>query len=90
MLEKDPKEVLINYTKFPQININIPVKNKDIINDSAITSFIKEIEADITVGRVLVRPSGTESLIRVMVEASEESVASKFAKDIAKLVSSKS
>ncbi len=90
MLEKDPKEVLINYTKFPQININIPVKNKDIINDSEITSFIKEIEADITVGRVLVRPSGTESLIRVMVEASEESVASKFAKDIAKLVSSKS
>ena len=43
-----------------------------------------------TVGRVLVRPSGTESIIRVMVEASEEAVAKKFAKDIAKLISSKS
>ena len=90
MLEKDPKEVLINYKRFPQININIPVKNKDIINDSEITSCIKDIESDMTVGRVLVRPSGTESIIRVMVEASEEAVAKKFAKDIAKLISSKS
>ena len=90
MLEKDPKEVLINYKRFPQINISIPVKNKDIINDSEITSCIKDIESDMTVGRVLVRPSGTESIIRVMVEASEEAVAKKFAKDIAKLISSKS
>jgi phosphomannomutase len=43
-----------------------------------------------TVERVLVRASGTESIIRVMVEASEEAVAKKFAKDIAKLIKSKS
>ena len=82
-------DVLSNYSKFPQINISIPVTNKDIINDSEIKSFIKEVESDITVGRVLVRASGTESIIRVMVEASEQSVAQKFADDIAKLISSK-
>ncbi len=89
MLEKDPQEVLANYSKFPQININIPVKNKDLVNDSEIKSFIKEIEGDMTVGRVLVRPSGTENIIRVMVEASAENVAKKFAEDIAKLIKSK-
>ena len=90
ILEKNPKEVLSNYKKFPQININIPVKNKDIINDSELKSFIKEVESDMTIGRVLVRPSGTESIIRVMVEAAEEEVAQKFADDIANLIKSKS
>lgn len=90
ILEKDAQEVLANYSKFPQININIPVKNKDLVNDSEIKSFIKEIESDMTVGRVLVRPSGTENIIRVMVEASAENVAKKFAEDIAQLIKSKS
>ena len=90
LLEKDPKEVLANYKKFPQVNINIPVKNKDIVNDSEIKSIVRDVESDITVGRVLVRASGTENIIRVMVEAAEEGVASKFAKDISKLVKSKS
>ena len=90
LLEKDPKEVLANYKKFPQVNINIPIKNKDIVNDSEIKSIVRDVESDITVGRVLVRASGTENIIRVMVEAAEEDVASKFAKDISNLVKSKS
>ena len=90
LLEKEPKEVLANYKKFPQVNINIPVKNKDIVNDSEIKSIVRDVESDITVGRVLVRASGTENIIRVMVEAAEEDVASKFAKDISNLVKSKS
>ena len=43
-----------------------------------------------TVGRILVRPSGTESKIRIMVEASEKQVAEKFASDIEKIIRSKS
>ena len=43
-----------------------------------------------TVGRILVRPSGTESKIRIMVEASQRGVAEKFATDIEKLIKSKS
>ena len=83
ILEKDPGDILQNYTKMPQININVEVENKDILSDSGIQKKVKEIESDLTVGRVLVRPSGTESKIRVMVESDDEITATKYAKDIA-------
>ena len=83
LLEKDPEDILSNYTKMPQVNLNVEVDNKDILSDSDIQKKIKEIESDLTVGRVLVRPSGTESIIRVMVESDDEITATKYAKDIA-------
>ena len=83
ILEKDPEDILSNYTKMPQVNLNVEVDNKDILSDSDIQKKIKEIESDLTVGRVLVRPSGTESIIRVMVESDDEITATKYAKDIA-------
>jgi phosphoglucosamine mutase len=89
ILEKDPSEVLANFTKMPQINHAVKVINKDVINNKDIIDFIKTVESDITVGRVLVRPSGTENKIRVMVEAPEEKVANKYAKDIISLIESK-
>jgi phosphoglucosamine mutase len=82
ILEKDPEDILRNYTKMPQVNINVDVDNKDILSDSDIQKKIKEIESDLTVGRVLVRPSGTESKIRVMVESDDVITATKYAKDI--------
>ena len=90
LLEKKPSEVLANYKKIPQVNTALKVKNKDIVNDKDLQSLIKEIESDITVGRVLVRPSGTEPKIRIMIEAPEIKVAKKYASDIEKLVESKS
>ena len=86
ILEKNPEDILRNYTKMPQININVEVANKDILSDSDIQKRIKEIESDLTVGRVLVRPSGTESKIRVMVESDDEITATKYAKDIAGMI----
>ena len=83
ILEKDPEDILSNYTKMPQVNLNVEVDNKDILSDSDIQKKIKEIESDLTVGRVLVRASGTESKIRVMVESDDEITATKYAKDIA-------
>ena len=83
ILEKDPEDILSNYTKMPQVNLNVEVDNKDVLSDSDIQKKIKEIESDLTVGRVLVRPSGTESKIRVMVESDDEITATKYAKDIA-------
>ena len=90
MLEKSPQEVLSNYKKIPQINKAISVNNKDIVNDKDLKALIKAIESDMTVGRILVRPSGTESKIRIMVEAPEKQVAEKFASDIEKIIRSKS
>jgi len=90
MLEKKPSEVLANYTKIPQVNIAVPVKNKDIVNDKDLQSLIKEIESDMTIGRLLVRPSGTEPKIRIMIEAPQIEVAKKFASDIESLILKKS
>ena len=90
LLDKKPSQILANYNKIPQINLAIKVKNKDIVNDKDLQSLIKEIESDITVGRVLVRPSGTEPKIRIMIEAPEIKVAKKYAADIEKLIESKS
>ena len=90
LLDKRPSEVLMNYTKIPQINTAVKVKNKDIINDKELKLLLTDIESDITVGRVLVRPSGTEPKIRIMVEAPEEKVARKFANDIEKIIESQS
>ena len=90
MLEKKPSEVLANYKKIPQINIAVSVKNKDIVNDKDLQSLIKEIESDMTIGRVLVRPSGTEPKIRIMIEAPQIEVAKKFAIDIESLILKKS
>ena len=90
ILGKKPSEVLSTYTKIPQINKAVEVSNKDIINDKDLKSLLKKIESDLTVGRILVRPSGTEPKIRIMVESSESNVAEKFASDIEKLIKSKS
>jgi phosphoglucosamine mutase len=90
ILEKKPSEILSNYTKIPQINKAVKVSNKDIVNDKDLKSLLKKIESDMTVGRILVRPSGTEPKIRIMVEASQRGVAEKFATDIEKLIKSKS
>ena len=89
ILDKKPSEVLSNFVKIPQINSSVEVSNKDVINDKDVKSFLKEIESDITVGRVLVRPSGTEAKIRIMVESSESNIAKKYAKDIEKMILSK-
>ena len=85
ILERDPEDVLSNYKKMPQININVEVENKDIFSDADIQKKLKEVESDLTVGRVLVRPSGTENKIRVMVESDDEITASKYASDIAEM-----
>ncbi len=90
MLEKKPSEVLANYKKIPQINIAVSVKNKDIVNDKDLQSLIKEIESDMTIGRVLIRASGTEPKIRIMIEAPQIEVAKKFASDIESLILKKS
>ena len=89
LLEKTPSEVLRNFIKIPQVNKAVQVKNKDIVNDKDINSIIKDIESDITVERVLLRASGTESKIRIMIEALDRKVAEKFASDIEKIIKSK-
>ena len=75
-------------TRFPQVLINVKDVNKSKLNSSgAIASAISEFESQLGgSGRVLVRASGTENLVRVMVEAESSETANKIATKIAELV----
>jgi phosphoglucosamine mutase len=70
---------------YPQALINIPVEKKSGWNrDPEITATIKKVEERLgDKGRVLVRASGTENKIRVMVESSEAGLTKKAAREIA-------
>jgi phosphoglucosamine mutase len=68
--------------KFPQEKANVPVRSKEISAD-----FRREIERLAGDGRVVVRPSGTEPVIRVLAEAATEEEAADLCGRIAALVS---
>ncbi len=62
-------------TKYPQVLVNVRVQDKtNYPNNPAIEAAIQEVEGKLgNNGRVLVRPSGTEPLIRVMAEGPDKS-----------------
>ena len=58
---------------YPQILVNVRTANKSVLDDPAIIESITEAEQLLgSAGRLLVRPSGTEPLIRVMIEGEEK------------------
>ena len=76
--------------KLPQVLVNIKVKNKDYASIQEITESIKEADTVLSGrGRILVRPSGTENLIRVMAEGPDENEIRKLVEGIAKIVANK-
>ena len=82
------KKACAPVTLFPQVMINVPVKHKrDFAKDPQVAKAMREAEQDLSQeGRVLLRPSGTEPVIRVMVEARSRSKAGRWAKAIADVV----
>ena len=85
---KTPGEAAQVVTKFPQVLINVQVSNKQAaIENSKVHAAVSEAQAALgKTGRVLLRPSGTEPVVRVMVEAESEEVAQKHANKIASVV----
>ncbi len=74
--------------RFPQVLINVRVADKEAVaaND-AVAAAVREAESALgDDGRVLLRPSGTEPVVRVMVEAAKQEDADKWAKAIAEVV----
>ena len=81
-------ELKTGMQKFPQIMINVRLSKKvDISNNSAINSAVADAEKKLAGrGRVLLRPSGTEPLIRVMAEGDDQALVEQQVQDIAKVV----
>jgi phosphoglucosamine mutase len=67
---------------------NVPVANKDGLDDAKpLWDHVKQVEDELQGdGRVLVRPSGTEPLVRVMVEAPSQERADFYAGELAATV----
>ena len=65
---------------YPQLLVNMTVKDKNaVLNDESVNAVIKEVEEELgNEGRILVRPSGTEPLLRVMVEAKSDELCHKY------------
>lgn len=76
-------------TVLPQVLINVPVSNKAVIDTHPeVVAAIGFAEEELgKQGRVLLRPSGTEELFRVMVEAPTEETARRIAGALAAVVS---
>jgi phosphoglucosamine mutase len=74
--------------RLPQTLINVPVSDRDAVAASAsVRDAVEEASAELgDDGRVLLRPSGTEQLVRVMVEAGSQEQADAIARRIAKVV----
>ncbi|ASU56668.1 phosphoglucosamine mutase [Nocardiopsis dassonvillei] len=77
-------------TRLPQVLVNVPDVDKARAKDSAeLAAAVREAEEELgETGRVLIRPSGTEPKVRVMVEAPEQEQATAVAERLAAVVRS--
>lgn len=82
-------EALSEMTMMPQILINVPLPVKtNPIDSPKVQQAVSEVEQQLNgKGRVLLRASGTEPLIRVMVEGEDEKQVTAYAQQIADAVS---
>ncbi|MCF8001071.1 MAG: phosphoglucosamine mutase [Halanaerobiales bacterium] len=76
------------FKPWPQRLINIKVENKDQLNNSErINKIITEIEKDFgDKGRIFVRASGTEPVVRVMLEAKKEDMITKWERRVEEVI----
>lgn len=88
---KRASELAAPCARYPQTLINVPIstkeKKEEIMESQALQEAIAQTKSELAdTGRVLVRPSGTEPLIRVMVEAKEEHTAVAQAEKLSNLI----
>lgn len=89
--KKKMSELCEGLTVYPQVLVNVKVKDKAaVLNDPDVAESIKKAENEIgSSGRILVRESGTEALIRVMAEAETEEICRRYVDGIVKTITDK-
>jgi phosphoglucosamine mutase len=67
-------ELAAQMTRFPQVLVSVRVANRgDLVGADGLQSEVRAVESELGAeGRVLVRASGTEPVVRVMVEAADQ------------------
>lgn len=71
--QKPMSDVLNLYVSVPMALVNLPDMNKAVLQDEAVLALSASLQDELNgEGRILLRPSGTEPLIRVMVEAKDK------------------
>lgn len=85
------KELADEVTLFPQKLVNIKVADKHLVmKDKDVLSECEKIENELgSNGRILLRASGTENLVRVMVEAESDELTADYCERVAKIVREK-
>ena len=85
---KSLQELAAQMKTYPQVLINVKgVDRSRVESDQGLKDIVSEAEKDLgATGRVLLRASGTEALVRVMVEAADEGTAHSWADRIARVV----
>lgn len=89
LAKKQPMSKLAEgFEVYPQVLINIRVKDKpQARNDADVIAAVEKAEKELgNSGRILVRESGTEPVIRVMVEASSEEICRKYAEGVVDII----
>ena len=86
--KKSIAELASIMTVYPQVLINVRGVDKDAVDgDEVVQAAVREVEAELgDTGRVLLRKSGTEPLVRVMVEAADAESAQSYADRLADVV----
>ncbi len=83
-------ELKAGMSKYPQTLVNVRIREHiDLDANSGVQHAVRQVEAELGgQGRVLLRPSGTEPLVRVMVEGSDEAQVEQLARQLAAEVES--
>ncbi|MDD6331784.1 MAG: phosphoglucosamine mutase, partial [Clostridium sp.] len=93
MLESKQKisELFHDQTIYPQLLVNVKVKSKPAARaDKDVCALVAQIEKELGEnGRILIRESGTEPVIRVMVEAETDELCNKYVYQVVDLLKSK-
>lgn len=86
--EQTLAEISVGFKKYPQVLLNIAALASDnTLTSSRVQEAVKQVELEMKgKGRVLLRKSGTEPLIRIMVEGEDESFVKKYADFLAGVV----
>ena len=83
-LSEDVSTLVDRFGRYPQKLTNLTLKkSRELVDMDAVNKIVSEYEAQVSNGRIFVRTSGTEPLLRILVEAPEKNTVENLSKELA-------